>query len=218
MMQIVMTGYLSVKKSTSAILTLVLIPLTLIARSACLDVFRRPLAAMSLRAATDMDAADSASGGAGAGGASNEAGKVSSPYLSPAMKFDASDLPPLQAEAADVAAYLAGTKAPPPVEDTVAEEAAREAVANKQHKMRAAASTKKAPAKKGGAAAAAAAAAGSGPAVPAVARARSTKKAAAVAAPAVPADTPTATAGPATTYEEAIRRANSGARAPSGEV
>ena len=220
LMQIVMTGYLSVKKSTSAILTLILIPLTLIARSACLDVFRRPLAAMSLRAAVDMDAADAAGGVGGAFGGGGEVaavgepvagagGKTFSPYLSPAMRFDGSDLPALKAEAAEVKAYLSGSKAPPPVEDNVAEEAAREAVAAKQHALRAeskrvsskeAAPTPKKPA--------------------AVAKAKSGRAAPppAVAAPAVPAGPPTAGAGPATTYEEAIRRANSGRASASGEV
>jgi len=188
---------------------------------------------MSLRAAVDMDAADSAStGGSGGealpvnGASAGKAAAAASPYLSPAMRFDGSDLAPLREEAAAVASYLAGTKPPPPVEDMVAEEAAREAVAAKQHTLRA--ETRRSPARFGrgasvrkGADAAPAGAAAAAP-MPAVAKAKSGRKAAnaapAVAAPAVPADTPTApNNGPATTYEEAIRRANSG-RAPSGEV
>jgi hypothetical protein len=232
MMQIVMTGYLSVKKSKAALFTAILVPLTLIARAAALDIFRRPLASLSLRAATDMDAADAAKGVDG-GNVDGGAAAGKSPYLSPAMAFDGSDLAPLRAEAAEVAAYLAGTKAPPPVEDPAAEEKARDEVAAKQHSLRVesrrtarASSSKKAAGGGGAGKAAASAEAGSATAAAAAApssssalgkpasfaRARSAKKeaAAAVPAPVVPPDTPSAPAGPATTYEEAIRRAASG--------
>ena len=130
LLQIIMFGFLSIKRSPSAVAVLVLIPVTILARAAVASIFREPLRAMSLRSAVDVDGVDArklSTGGAGnaaAGGPSTAAEKL---YVSPAMKFDGADLAELKREAANVEQILAGKVPPPALPDEAAIEAGKDA-------------------------------------------------------------------------------------------
>lgn len=147
LLQIIMFGFLSIKRSPSAVAVLVLIPVTMLARAAVTSVFREPLRAMSLRAAVDVDGVDakqlSGSGNA-ASGASSLSGSTAAKaangavavdpsaaaeklYVSPAMKFDGADLAELKREAANVEQILAGKVPPPALPDEAAIEATKDA-------------------------------------------------------------------------------------------
>ena len=141
LLQIIMFGFLSIKRSPSAVAVLVLIPVTILARSAVASVFREPFRAMSLRAAVDVDGKDaqqlsgssSLSGSTAAVKAANGAVAVDPStaaeklYVSPAMAFDGADLAELKKEAASVEAILAGKAPPPALVDEKAIEATKDA-------------------------------------------------------------------------------------------
>lgn len=141
LLQIIMFGFLSIKRSPSAVAVLVLIPVTILARSAVASVFREPFRAMSLRAAVDVDGKDaqqlsgssSLSGSTAAIKAANGAVAVDPStaaeklYVSPAMAFDGADLAELKKEAASVEAILAGKAPPPALVDEKAIEATKDA-------------------------------------------------------------------------------------------
>ena len=150
LLQIIMFGFLSIKRSPSAVAVLVLIPVTILARAAVASIFREPLRAMSLRSAVDVDGVDArklSTGGAGnaaAGGSSSLSGSTAAKaangavavdpstaaeklYVSPAMKFDGADLAELKREAANVEQILAGKVPPPALPDEAAIEAGKDA-------------------------------------------------------------------------------------------
>ena len=144
LLQIIMFGFLSIKRSPAAVAVLVLIPITILARSAVASVFREPLRAMSLRSAVDVDGKDAqklSSGGPSSSSLSSSttakaangavavdpSAAASKLYVSPAMAFDGSDLVELKKEAASVEAILAGKAPPPLLPDDGALEATKDA-------------------------------------------------------------------------------------------
>ena len=129
--QLVMLGLLAVKRSPSAITIIPLMVVTAMGHAWVASIFTTPLSTMSLRAAVDCDAADSAAGGEAPEDAATRM------YVSPGMAFDGSDLDALKKEAADVDAILSGTApVPPTVDEAAAEKAADKATEAKFQKQR----------------------------------------------------------------------------------
>jgi len=144
LLQIIMFGFLSIKRSASAAAVLALIPVTVLARAAIADIFREPLRAMSLRAAVDVDGVDakelSGGGGSSSSLSASTAAKAANGgvavdpstaaeklYVSPAMKFDGSNLVELKKEAATVDQILSGKVPPPALPDDGELEATKDA-------------------------------------------------------------------------------------------
>ena len=144
LLQIIMFGFLSIKRSASAAAVLALIPVTVLARAAIADIFREPLRAMSLRAAVDVDGVDakelSGGGGSSSSLSASTAAKAANGgvavdpstaaeklYVSPAMKFDGSNLVELKKEAAAVDQILSGKVPPPALPDDGELEATKDA-------------------------------------------------------------------------------------------
>ena len=160
LLQIIMFGFLSIKRSPSAVAVLVLIPVTILARAAVASIFREPLRAMSLRSAVDVDGVDArklSTGGAGnaaAGGSSSLSGSTAAKaangavavdpstaaeklYVSPAMKFDGADLAELKREAANVEQILALDEATSALDAASEAEFQRARTTKKQETLRA---------------------------------------------------------------------------------
>ncbi|KAK9806417.1 hypothetical protein WJX73_004348 [Symbiochloris irregularis] len=105
--QVVMAALLGIKKSFSAILLIPLIALTLVFRSACLNLFRRPLEVQSVRAAVDLDSYDRV---VELNGEAEGDNIDKNAYLQPALSFNDAECDAVLDEARHMEEVLAGNK------------------------------------------------------------------------------------------------------------